>query len=30
VSDCTEGVTKLPEGLCSREGKARDGFIFGH
>ena len=24
----SKGVTRLPEGLCSREGKAEDGFFF--
>jgi len=28
VSNCTEGVTRLCEGLCSREGNSRDGFFL--
>ena len=28
VSECTKGVTTLPEGLCSREGKVKDGFVL--
>ena len=28
VSDYMEGVTRLPEGLCSKEGKVTDGFVL--
>lgn len=28
VCDCMEGVTRFPEGMCSREGKARDIFFL--
>lgn len=28
VSDYTEGVTIFPKRLCSREGKAKDGFVL--
>jgi len=28
VSDCTEGVTEFPKGLCRREGKVRDIFVL--
>jgi len=28
VSDYTEGVTSVLEGLCSREGKVGDGFFL--
>ena len=28
VSDCIEGVTGLPEGLCNREGKVGDIFVL--
>ena len=28
VSDYTEGLTGLPERLCSKEGKVGDGFFF--
>jgi len=26
--DAREGVTRLPEGLCSREGKVKDIFVL--